>query len=78
MLLPILQVNSEDIPPYVLVCGDPGRAAVGRELRHPPQMADSGLEASRNAAAGRATSGGAGRRRVVLPSIRNGIAYGTY
>ncbi|OXS60292.1 purine-nucleoside phosphorylase [Cohnella sp. CIP 111063] len=28
MLLPILQVNSEDIPPYVLVCGDPGRAAV--------------------------------------------------
>lgn len=26
MLMPILQVNSEDIPAFAIVCGDPGRA----------------------------------------------------
>ncbi|NMO95093.1 nucleoside phosphorylase [Paenibacillus lemnae] len=26
MLMPILQVNTEDIPPYAIVCGDPKRA----------------------------------------------------
>ena len=26
MLMPILQVNSEDIPEFVIVCGDPKRA----------------------------------------------------
>lgn len=28
MLMPILQVNSEDLPPYAIVCGDPKRAEI--------------------------------------------------
>ncbi|MFD0588212.1 nucleoside phosphorylase [Paenibacillus sp. GCM10027627] len=33
MYLPILQINSEDLPPFAIVCGDPRRAeAISRKL----------------------------------------------
>lgn len=42
MLMPILQVNSEDIPEYVIVCGDPGRAEIiSRKLENARELAFS-------------------------------------
>jgi uridine phosphorylase len=42
MLMPILQVNSEDIPEYVIVCGDPNRAEViSRKLEDARELAFS-------------------------------------
>ncbi|WP_411345424.1 nucleoside phosphorylase [Paenibacillus sp. WLX1005] len=42
MLMPILQVNSEDIPEYAIVCGDPKRAAViAAQLDNPRELAFS-------------------------------------
>ncbi|GFN31145.1 nucleoside phosphorylase [Paenibacillus xylaniclasticus] len=40
MYLPILQINSEDIPQYALVCGDPRRAAaIAERLEHARELA---------------------------------------
>lgn len=42
MLMPILQVNSEDIPEYAVVCGDPKRAEViSRKLEDVRELAFS-------------------------------------
>lgn len=42
MLMPILQVNSEDIPEYAVVCGDPRRAEViSRKLEDVRELAFS-------------------------------------
>ena len=42
MLMPILQVNSEDIPEYAVVCGDPRRAEViSRKLQDVSELAFS-------------------------------------
>ncbi|RXZ81660.1 purine-nucleoside phosphorylase [Paenibacillaceae bacterium] len=42
MLMPILQVNSEDIPPIVLVCGDPKRAElISRKFEDARELAFS-------------------------------------
>ncbi|GAE07173.1 uridine phosphorylase [Paenibacillus sp. JCM 10914] len=42
MLMPILQVNSEDIPEFVIVCGDPKRAEViSRKLEGARELAFS-------------------------------------
>jgi len=42
MLMPILQVNSEDIPEFVVVCGDPKRAeAISRKLEGARELAFS-------------------------------------
>ncbi|MGG3283272.1 nucleoside phosphorylase [Paenibacillus solani] len=42
MLMPILQVNSEDIPEFVIVCGDPKRAEViSRKLDDARELAFS-------------------------------------
>ncbi|MCL9659537.1 nucleoside phosphorylase [Paenibacillus hunanensis] len=42
MLMPILQVNSEDIPEYAIVCGDPKRAAaIAAKLDQPRELAFS-------------------------------------
>ena len=43
MLLPILQVNSEDLSPYAIVCGDPFRAeAIARKLDNVRELASAG------------------------------------
>jgi len=40
MYLPILQVNSEDLPPYAIVCGDPRRAeAISTKLTNATELA---------------------------------------
>lgn len=40
MYLPILQVNSEDLPPYAIVCGDPRRAeAIATKLTNAKELA---------------------------------------
>ncbi|RJX41347.1 purine-nucleoside phosphorylase [Paenibacillus pinisoli] len=40
MYLPILQVNSEDLPPYAIVCGDPRRAeAISTKLTNAAELA---------------------------------------
>lgn len=40
MYMPILQVNSEDLPAYAIVCGDPRRAeAISRKLDHARELA---------------------------------------
>jgi uridine phosphorylase len=42
MFLPILQIHSEDIPPYALVCGDPKRAElISRKLEGARELAFS-------------------------------------
>lgn len=42
MLMPVLQVNSEDIPEYVIVCGDPSRAEIiSRKLDEARELAFS-------------------------------------
>lgn len=42
MLMPILQVNSEDIPEFVIVCGDPKRAeTISRKLENARELAFS-------------------------------------
>ncbi|MFC7677865.1 nucleoside phosphorylase [Paenibacillus sp. GCM10028914] len=42
MLMPVLQVNSEDIPEYVIVCGDPSRAEIiSRKLDDARELAFS-------------------------------------
>lgn len=42
MFLPILQIHSEDIPPYAIVCGDPKRAElIARKLDRTRELAYS-------------------------------------
>lgn len=42
MLLPILQVHSEDLPAFAIVCGDPGRAAkIAEKLSNSRELAFS-------------------------------------
>ncbi|MBB3128495.1 uridine phosphorylase [Paenibacillus rhizosphaerae] len=42
MLMPILQVHTEDIPPFAIVCGDPGRAElISRKLQDVRELAFS-------------------------------------
>ncbi|MGO4546115.1 nucleoside phosphorylase [Paenibacillus sp. 2TAB23] len=39
-MLPILQVNPEDLPAYAIVCGDPGRAElIAQKLDHAKELA---------------------------------------
>lgn len=42
MLMPILQIHSEDVPPYAIVCGDPARAEkISRKLDNARELAFS-------------------------------------
>ncbi|MNW25754.1 Uridine phosphorylase [compost metagenome] len=42
MLMPILQIHSEDVPPYAVVCGDPARAEkISRKLDNARELAFS-------------------------------------
>lgn len=42
MLMPILQIHSEDMPSYAIVCGDPARAEkISRKLEQARELAFS-------------------------------------
>lgn len=42
MLMPILQIHSEDMPAYAIVCGDPARAEkISRKLEQVKELAFS-------------------------------------